>query len=222
MPSWPVLLIIKGDPFKFLPFFFVLPNANTAANHFCIYKRCAMKNSLLLLCCLASLKSLDAQVPTAMSPEANAFYSLAMPAIRQQVKTIILQTAGGMKHFRANADSLYEKLRVNKALKTLGKSDIEAITVLIMVQASKYADADIKLMVLGIGRRNDQGQQEQTGPQPVSVNNENKNRSADEASNIENSKLHAIMAGKSRLAEEINNVMTKISGAEQSIINNLR
>ena len=182
-----------------------------------------MKNLLLFVFCIAGLQNLDAQVPTAMSPEANAFYSMAMPAIRQQVKNIIIQAAGAMKHYEANADSLTQRLRTNKALKNMSKDDIEGITVLIMVQASKDADADLKLMVLGISRRNEQKQQEQTTVQTVPVNNaEKKSRPAEEIKDRENLKLDMIMERKSRMAEEINNAMKNISGTQQNIINDLR
>ena len=168
------------------------------------------------------LKNLNAQVPTAMPPDANTFYINAMPVIRQQVKDIVLHTANAIKHHKANADSLSQRLRTNKTLKGMSNNDIEGITVLIMVQASKDADADLKLVVLGMSRRNEQKQQATT-MQTVSVNNvENKNRSIEEINDMQNLKLQMIMERKSRMAEEISNVMKKISGTQQNIINNLK
>ncbi|MEO8763008.1 MAG: hypothetical protein ABI416_01915 [Ginsengibacter sp.] len=179
-----------------------------------------MKNLLLLFFCIFALNTLHAQVPTAMSPEASNFYSIAMPAIRQQVKNIVLQTAGAIKHYTANADSLSQKLHVSRALKGLSNTDIEGIIVLIMVQASRDADAELKLMVLGMGRRNEQKQQEPTTASLVSAGN--KIRSAEEISDMENLKLRTIMERKSSMAEQINNVMKNILGSRQNIINNLR
>jgi hypothetical protein len=181
-----------------------------------------MKKLLIFVFCLSGLKNLNAQVPTAMSPEANIFYSTAMPAVRQQVKNIVLQTAGAVKNYKANADSLSQKLRANKALKNMTANDIDGITVLILVQASKDADADLKLRVLRMSRRN-QKQQEQTTMQKVSSNNvENKGRPAEEVNDMENLKLHEIMERKSGMAQEINNFMKNISGNQQNIINDLR
>ena len=181
-----------------------------------------MKSLLLFAFCIFILKALNAQVPTAMPPDANTFYINAMPAIRQQVKDIVIQTANAIKHRRANADSLSQRLRTNKTLKGVSNSDIDGITVLIMVQASKNADADLKLIVLGMSRRNEQ-EHPGTSAQTVSENNvEDKNRSIEEISDMQNSKLRMIMERKSRMAEEISAVMKKISGAEQDIINNLK
>lgn len=182
-----------------------------------------MKNLLLLAFCIPILENLTAQVPTAMPPDANAFYISAMPAVRQQVRDIVLHTADAMKHHRANADSLLQKLRTNKVLRAMSNNDIEGITVLILVQASKEADSDLKLVVLGMSRRNEQKQQQRTITQTVSVNNdENKTKSIDEINDMQNSKLQLIMDRKRRMAEEITNVMEKISGTQQNIIDNLK
>ena len=182
-----------------------------------------MKNLLLLAFCLSIIKNLNAQVPTVMPPDANTFYTSAMPAIRQEVKNIVLHTAIAMKQHKANADSLSQKLRTNKTLKAMSDNDIEGITVLILVQASKEADADLKLVVLGMSRRNGQKQQQKTTMQTISVNSvENKNGSVEEINEMQNLQLQMIMERKRRMAEEISNVMKNISGTQQNIINNLK
>ncbi|MEP6951364.1 MAG: hypothetical protein ABI863_18890 [Ginsengibacter sp.] len=182
-----------------------------------------MKSLLLFAFYISILQSVDAQVPTTMSPDANAFYINAMPAIRQQVKNIVLQTASAIKHYKVNIDSLSQRLRSNKTLKELSSNDIEGITVLIMVQASKDADTDLKLMVLGMNRRNEQKQQQGITVQTVSENNSgNKPRSIEEIHDMQNSQLKMIVERKSRMAEEINDLMKKISGTQQTIINNLK
>ncbi len=182
-----------------------------------------VKILLLLAFCASILKKSDAQVPTAMPPDANAFYISAMTAIRQPVKDIVLRTANGIKHYRANADSLSQRLRTNKALEGIGNNDIEGITVLILVQASNNADADLKFLVLGMSRENEQKQQQRTTMQTISVNNvENKNMSIEEINAMQNLKLQLIMDRKRRMAEEASNVMKKIAGTQQNIINNLK
>jgi hypothetical protein len=182
-----------------------------------------MKNLLLFAFCISFLKNLDAQVPTAMPADANAFYINAMPAIRQQVKDIIIQTAAAIKHRKPNADSLTQRLRTNKALKGMSNADIGGIIVLIMVQASKNADTDLKIMVLGMSRRNEPEQQQRTSVQTVSENNaENKTTPVEDINDVQNSKMKMIMEGKSRMAEEISTVMKKIAGTQQTIISNLK
>jgi hypothetical protein len=180
-----------------------------------------MKNLLLIVLFLSFFQSFKAQVAAVMPADANDFYINAMPLVRQQVKEIILQTAVAIKYRRANADSLSQKLLLQKALKGLSSNDIEGITVLILVQASKDADADLKLIVLNVSRRNEQKQQPTA--QTVSENSvENKNKSIEEIHDTQNAKLQLIMNRKRMMAEEISTAMKKISGAGESIINNLK
>lgn len=165
-----------------------------------------MKN-LLFFCLLTFLfsKTINAQVSKTMPADANEFYSKSMPLLRPQVKKIVVQTAENIKHSKINADSLSRVLNKNSALKGMRNKDIEGITVLIMVQASKDADADLKKMVLEISRQNSQDN---------AMTNQN---------DAQNSKLQTIIDRKSGMAEEISYVMKKISAPErESIINNLK
>jgi hypothetical protein len=181
------------------------------------------KNLLLFPFFICLVKNLDAQVPTAMPADAATFYINAMPAIRHQVKDIVLHTASAIKHRKTNADSLSQRLRTNKILKGMNNNDIDGITVLIMVQASKDADADLKLMVLGISHRVEQKQQQGSAMQTVSVDNaENKDRSIEEINDMQKAELKMIMERKSRMAEEISNAMKNISDTQQNIINHLK
>ena len=145
-----------------------------------------MKNLLLFAFCTLFFKNINAQVPTAMPPEATAFYNKAMPVIRQHIKDMVLQTAHAIKRYNASADSLSRRLRANHVTKGMSNHDIDGITVLILVQASRDADADLKLMVLGMSRRNEQKQQ-LTTIQSISVNNaKNENRSTGEINDTQN------------------------------------
>ena len=104
----------------------------------------------------------------------------------------------------------------------MSNHNIDGITVLILVQAYRDADADLKIMVLGMSRRNEQRQQQAT-VQSISVNNaKNENRSTDEINDIQNLKLQMIIERKRRMAEEIGSVMQKIQNTQQSIINDLK
>ncbi len=147
----------------------------------------------------------NAQVSKTMPADADEFYNKSMPLLRPQVKKIVLQTAENIKHNKINADSLSRALNKNSALKGMSNKDIAGITVLIMVQASKDSDADLKKMVLEISRQNDKEN---------ALANQNE---------VQNSKLQIIIDRKSGMAEEISYVMKKISRPErQDIINNLK
>ena len=142
-------------------------------------------------------KSILAQVSKVIPPEADDFYNKSMPLLRPQVKNIVLHTAKAIENRKINADSLSQELNANKALKGMSNNDIEGIIVLIMVQASKDADANLKKMVLEISHR------EMTKKKKVQeeINEDDQNL-----------KLQMIMDRKSDMAEEVSYVMKKISG----------
>jgi|SRR6185312_2816343 len=155
-----------------------------------------MKNLLPFLFCLFSFCSI-AQVNTVMPPEANTFYSKAMANIKPQIKNIVEKNAGVLKGRTINADSLSKALIKNQLLKNATPQDIEAIGVLIMVQASKNADADLKDLVI----------------------NMNKN---EREKNAPDNKVESILENKSKIAENVSILMKRISGTQDVVINNLR
>ncbi|MDQ2862141.1 MAG: hypothetical protein M3R50_00570 [Bacteroidota bacterium] len=97
-----------------------------------------------------------AQVAKAMPLDADEFYNKTILLLKPQVKKIILQTAEAIRHQKISSDSLFNILHKNTQLKGMGNHDIEGITVLIMVQASKDADEDLKKMVMEISRSSSQ------------------------------------------------------------------
>lgn len=145
-----------------------------------------------------------AQVANAMPPDADEFYNKTMPLLKPQLKKIILQTADEIKRRKVNSDSLCNSLYKNPQLKGMSKNDIEGITVLVMVQASKDADDELKNMVMEISRSS------------------NQNNNLAKENDPQNLKLQIIMSRKSDMAEEIGYVMKKISGSKQNIIDNLK
>ncbi len=175
-----------------------------------------MKNLLLAFCFILALSTLNAQVPTAMPPAANEFYNQSFPLLRPPLKNIVLHTAKAMKNRQANSDSLFKALHNNTALRSMSNNDIQGIIVLIMVQTSKDADADLKNMVMGISHQNEEARAK---ARPASKKD---TADKDEQQEIQNLKLQVIMDRKSKMAEEISYVMKRISGSQQMIINNLK
>ncbi|MEO6288604.1 MAG: hypothetical protein ABIO76_01715 [Ginsengibacter sp.] len=163
-----------------------------------------MRNFLLFLCIVISNKII-AQVPMVMPPEADAFYEKAMPIIKPQLKKVIAKAANSLKNRHANADSLFIALHSNSVLKGMSDKDMQGLTTLIMVQASKNADEDIKKMVLGMRNKDD----------AEFASNENSNNSKQLI-------LQMIVQRKSQMAEEISFVMKKIYNEEDTIINSLK
>jgi hypothetical protein len=131
-----------------------------------------------------------------MSQEANTFYSKAMPNIKPQIKNFIEKNANALKGRATNTDSLCKAIGKNQLLNNATRQDIEAISLLIMVQATKNADEDLKNLVI------------------------NKHKSAPE--NSTTNKVESILEFKSKMAENASYLMKRISGAQDLVINNLK
>ncbi len=169
----------------------------------------------ILFPCIVFFHQIIAQVPMSMPPDADAFYKNAMPTIRPQLKNIITKSAGQLKIKQANADSLIKVLHSNTACKNMNDENIEAISTLIMVQASNDADEDLKKIVLSM--RNNNGAE-----QVSNIDNGNANGSLQEINDKKQLMVQMIMHRKSKIAEEITPLIRKIYTNRENIINNLK
>ncbi len=167
-----------------------------------------MKKLLLSLCIVLTHYS-QAQVHTAMPPDANTFFDKAMPLVKSSLKNLITQAAAVLKNRRANADSLFTALHNNPLLKSMSDENIAGVTTLIIVQASKDADEDLKKMVLSMRDNNNASRTSNAAQSPEEINE--KKQVA----------LQLILARKSNMAEEINFVLQKLSDKE-NIISSLK
>lgn len=106
-----------------------------------------MKNFFSLIFYSFSLAGYG-QVNSVMPPEAELFYNHAMRTIKAEIKSTIEKNANNLKNKIVDSDSLSRSLRTDASLQNLTQQGIEAVTILIMVQISKNADADLKDMVV--------------------------------------------------------------------------
>lgn len=136
-----------------------------------------------------------AQVNTVMPPEAGAFYGKAMPSIKPVMIALIKRNATNLRNRNVNADSLLSALKKDASLKGINQHSLDAILVLIMIQMSINLDAELKDLVLRM--RNDQSSKEGQ------------------------SLTEEILDHKSKLAQTVAHMFTKISSPENAI-NNLR
>ncbi|MGN6295781.1 MAG: hypothetical protein ACTHM7_03300, partial [Ginsengibacter sp.] len=111
-----------------------------------------MKNMLPLLFLLFACDAV-CQVNTILPSEATAFYQNAMQHLKPAIRNLIEKNASKLTGQKVNTDSLMRKLQKDPLLKTASTGDLKAITVLILVQASKNADNNLKELVLQ--KRND-------------------------------------------------------------------
>ena len=154
-----------------------------------------MKNILPLFFLLIS-RFTTAQVNQVMPPEANTFYQNAMVTIKPGIKNIIEKNANKLTRRSIDVDSLIMQLRKIPLLREGNQKDLEAITVLILVQASRNADADLKNLV--------------THRRPSSL--ENKTGEQDETCR---NTAALILENKSEIAQSISVIMKKLSGSPE-------
>lgn len=144
-----------------------------------------------------------AQVNSVMPAEAKAFYQNAMESIKPGIKNLIEKNANKLTRHRVNVDSLIKELHKIPLLREGNEKDLEAITVLILVQASKNADADLKDLVIHMRHSN----------------SEKKNEEEDE--NCKNTAA-LIVENKSEMAQSISIMMKKLSGSAEMVMDKFK
>ncbi len=141
-----------------------------------------------------------AQVNFSMPPEANTFYNKAMLKIKPVLKNMIVKNAQNLKGRRVNTDSLFTQMEKEPVLKNSSKEILQAVTVLIMIQISKNADADLKNLVVNMG----------------------KNKVANETAENPENQVASILANKSEIAESVSIAMKTISPDQEVLLGNLK
>ena len=161
-----------------------------------------MKN-ILPLFLLFFTNHIFAQVNSVMPSQANAFYENAMPAIKPEIKNIIEKNANKLRGRRINVDSLVKELHKNGHLKPGSENDLEAIAVLILVQTSKYADADLKNIV-------------------INLNHTNSKKETEAEKEISKNKAEIILSNKSDIAQSVSFIMKKFPGSPELVMDKFR
>lgn len=108
-----------------------------------------MKNLLPLIFCILFLPTYS-QVNNSMPAEAHLFYQKAMEVLQPEIRTKVESIAKKLKGKSVNTDSLSMEIKKDMVFKKQKSLKAEAITILILVQASKNADADLKEMVINM------------------------------------------------------------------------
>lgn len=94
-----------------------------------------------------------------MPAEANLFYQKAMEVLQPEIRSKVESIAKKLKGRTVNADSLSMEIKKDMVFKKQKSLKAEAITILILVQASKNADADLKEMVISMANEKDSSPQ---------------------------------------------------------------
>ncbi|MEO8961875.1 MAG: hypothetical protein ABI325_08345 [Ginsengibacter sp.] len=141
------------------------------------------------------------QVNSAMSPEADLFYNHAMQTINSKIKSTIEKNANNLKNRIVDTDSLSGFLRSDESLKNITSKGIDAIAILIMVQISKNADADLKNMV---------------------VNMQKDNEKSLSKGNSHSAIVEVILNNKSQIAANVSVLMQKLGSSRDLAVDNLK
>lgn len=108
-----------------------------------------MKYSILLTFCLWTLYSFG-QLNSSMPPEASIFYNKAIDIISPEIRNVVLANSLKIKGKKIEAEKLVTELMKDTQLKKLNKADLDWIAILIMVQASKNTDDELKKKVVDL------------------------------------------------------------------------
>lgn len=159
-----------------------------------------MKNILLLLFLFFACHAFS-QVNAVLPSEANVFYQNAMQHIKPAVKNLIEKNANKLTGHKINVDSLAKELQKNPLLKGGNENDLEAITVLILVQVSRNVDNNLKELV--IHKKND----------------ENENEAEKERDKIY---VSLLVENKSDIAGMVSFIMKKLSGSPEMVMDKFK
>ncbi len=138
-----------------------------------------------------------AQVNNVLPSEANTFYQNSMKSIKPEVKNLIEKNANKLTGKKVNVDSLVQELHKNPLLKNGNEKDLEAITVLILVQASKDVDNELKEIVVHMRQSNSESEKYK-------------------------STAALLVENKSEIAEAVSLIMKKISGSPEMVMDKFK
>lgn len=113
---------------------------------------------------------------------------------------MIIRNAYNLKGRQVNTDSLFTQLEKETVLKNGSKENVQVVTVLIMIQVSKNADADLKNLVINMP----------------------KNKEPNETAENAQSKVASILANKSEIAESVSIAMKRILNSQETLLDNLK
>lgn len=103
--------------------------------------------------------SLPATAQTQPSPEAEAFFSKAMSQINRKHVSWVKSTASEVNEKSLTPDDVMTKTRTYAALGNMGNADIEALAFLVLMQASKSAQEDLKAIMAKVKAVNEHKEQ---------------------------------------------------------------
>lgn len=106
-----------------------------------------MKYFIFITLCFWSVHS-SGQLNSSMPPEATIFYNKAINIISLEIRNLVLIHSQKIRSKKTDANQLSSELNKEPRLRKLKKADLDWIAILIMVQASKNTDDELKMKVV--------------------------------------------------------------------------
>lgn len=160
-----------------------------------------------------------------------------MPVIKKEYKDLVFHTAAQLKGRTINADSLTTAFRGNTLLHNLNGADIEALTFLVLMEASKSSEEDLKSIMDNTKKTNAQKETVRTMQQNTATARKDsshpaintkiytlktRNDSLNTMNEMTQLRLQMVMDRRNKIMITLSNLMKKISSTEDQIISNLK
>lgn len=189
-------------------------------------------STLLLFSC-----SVLAQNKLTVTAQEQAFYDKAMPAIKKEYKNLVFQTAAQLKGKNINSDSLINAMKGNRMLTGLNGNDIEALAFLVLMEASKSSQEDMKSIMAETKQINSQKESyRKVNQNTASLRKDSshptisskiytlktKKDSLNDMDQMTQLRLQMTIDRRNKIMTLLSNIMKKISSTEDQIISNLK
>jgi monoamine oxidase len=194
-----------------------------------------MKIYFLLALLMFSSRT-PAQNKLTVTAQEQEFYNKAMPVIKKEYKNLVLQTAGRLKGKNINTDSLVNAMKGNRMLTGLNVNDIEALAFLVLMEASKSSQEDLKSIMATTKEINKEKQSFRNTEQVSTARTDTsqkainsrittlkiKKDSVNDMNEMTQLRLQMTMDRKNKVMTALSNIMKRISGTQDQIISNLK
>jgi hypothetical protein len=187
-----------------------------------------MKRIILSLLILLSIHA-SAQDLFSLPADAEAFYNKAMPVIQPKYRGLVTQTAASIRGREISTDSVRTLVKNSGLAIDLQATDTDALVMLIMMQASKSAQEDLKAIMMEMKKnaaekktyRKDKQQSATEDSIKVRKSNTSNGVLPDISQQLQ-VRMTTIADRRTKLNEAISALMAKIKDAESQIIKNLK
>lgn len=180
-----------------------------------------MKKLLVLFVNIGLVLHISAQTT---DPKAESLYNKLMSAARPEIKNWVYSTAGKYRYKDVNKNVLIANKDFN--IVNAQNADLDALTFLVMMQASKEAEDDLKQSLNNMKQVNTtkakQREQVQSNTPALKFDSLHNKNNGPDANHDDQLKIQILTDRRQKALETISNLMKKVSETENSIIQNLK